>query len=58
MAVASVEHSVQISTGVRAIAKRDGVEIRVDLNGSLEEIICCIPWQKIACLQALISNER
>jgi hypothetical protein len=54
---ALVEHSVPLPNGARAIAKREGVEVRQDVNGFTEEIVCVIRWEQIDHLRARVLGQ-
>jgi hypothetical protein len=54
----AVEHSVSTGGGTRAIATKAGVEIRTQVNGFTEEVICEISWQQIDHLRARVLDQR
>jgi len=56
--MAVVEHSVSTGNSTRAIAKRDGIEVRSAVNGLTEEVICTVTWQQIDHLRALVHDQR
>lgn len=53
-----VEHSISLPNGARAIAKREGIEVRVAVNDFSEEVICVIRWEQIDHLRARVLDER
>lgn len=53
-----IENSISLPNGVRAIARRNGIEVRTTVNAFSEEIICNIEWSKIDHLKALTFDSR
>jgi hypothetical protein len=53
-----VTHAIPLSNGVRAIAVKDGIEVRRDVSGLTEEIICTITWRQIEHLRAVAHVQR
>lgn len=56
--MASVTHSIPVVIGARAIARKDGIEVRRDLNGFTEEVVCLLTWPQIDHLRAVALSQR
>ena len=56
--ITNVEHSVSLPNGVKAIARRNGIEVRLVLNGFQDEIIGTISWRQIDHLRARVFDQR
>jgi hypothetical protein len=54
----NVEHSVSLPTGVKAIARRNGIEARLALNGFADEVVGTISWRQIDHLRARVFDQR
>ena len=54
-----IENSVTLSEGVRIIARKEGLEVRRDLNSFTQEIVVsCIPWNRVLHLHGLTFSSR
>jgi hypothetical protein len=58
LAMANVTHSIRLPNGARAAAVKDGIEVRRDLNGFSEEVVCTITWAQIDHLRARVLDQR
>ena len=56
--MANVEHSIPVVIGARAVAKKDGIEVRRDVDRSTEEVVCLLTWPQIDHLRALVFDQR
>lgn len=58
MTTALIEHSITLPNGVKAIARKEGVEVRVVHNSFTEEVITTLRWEQIDHLRSLQFNNR
>lgn len=54
---ALIEHSITLG-GVKAIARKEGIEVRVCHNSFTEEVITTLRWEAIEHLRSLQFNNR
>ena len=53
-----IEHSISLPNGVKAIARKEGIEIRTTINAYSEEIICTLRYEQIDHLRSLQFDSR
>jgi hypothetical protein len=58
MSVGNIEHAIPVANGVRAIARPEGIEVRQDISGFMEEVVCVIRWEQIDHLRARLFDQR
>jgi hypothetical protein len=55
---ALIEHSITLPNGVKAIARKEGVEVRIVVNSFTEEVITTLRWEQLDHLRSLQFNSR
>jgi hypothetical protein len=55
---ALIEHSISLPNGVKAIARKEGIEVRTVINSFTEEVITTLRWEQLDHLRALQFNNR
>lgn len=55
--MSNVQHSRQIGYGARAVAKKDGIEVRKEISEVQDEIIGTISWKQIEHLRSVSSQD-